>query len=246
MTIIEHLDELRNRLFVILGAWVVGSGIAFVFRGRLLDWLKEPLPNPEDVEVISTRLLEPFLVSMQTAAFAGLLLASPIILGQVWGFIAPGLYKQERRWAVPFVLLSVIAFTGGTLFARYLVLPFALPILLGFLGTTVTTFLSIGDFISKMLLYMTVFGLLFEMPVLGFLLARIGLLRARLLTRYRRHSIVGGAILAALITPTGDPVNFILVAGPLVVLYEVTILVVRVSQRRADHERENRELTHPN
>ena len=174
MTIIEHLEELRTRLFIALGAWVVGSGVAFAFRGRLLDWLKEPLPSPDEVEVISTRLLEPFLVSMQTAAFAGLLLASPIVLAQVWGFISPGLYREERRWAVPFVLLSVIAFTSGTLFARYLVLPFALPILLGFLGTTVTTFLSIGDFISKMLLYMTVFGLLFEMPVLGFLLARIG------------------------------------------------------------------------
>ncbi|MCY4354415.1 MAG: twin-arginine translocase subunit TatC [Truepera sp.] len=236
MTIIEHLEELRNRLFIALGAWIVASGIAFAFRGRLLDWLKQPLPGPEGVEVISTRLLEPFLVSVQTAAFAGLLLASPIILVQVWGFISPGLYPEERRWAVPFVLFLVIAFAGGTLFARYLVLPLALPILLGFLGTTVTTFLSIGDFISKMLLYMMVFGLLFEMPVLGFLLARIGLLRAHLLIRYRRHSIVVGVILAALITPTGDPVNFLLVAGPLVVLYEATILVVRVSQRRVNHE----------
>ncbi len=246
MSLIDHFEELRTRLFIVLGAWVGTSGVAFIFRGRLLDWLKEPLPNPGEVEVISTRLLEPFLVSMQIAAFTGLILASPLILAQIWAFIAPGLYREEKRWAVPFVLLSAIAFTGGALFARYLVLPFALPILLGFLGTTVTTFLSIGDFISKMLLYMTVFGLLFEMPVLGFLLARIGLIRSSLLSRYRRHAIVVGAILAALITPTGDPINFILVAGPLVVLYEITILVVRLSQRKAEHERDHPEYTQAN
>ena len=245
MTFIEHIEELRNRFLIVLGAWVVGSGIAFVFRGRLLTWLKNAIPSPADVEVISTRLLERFMVSMQPAAFAGLLFASPVVLGQVWGFIAPGLYKQERRWAAPFVLMSMIAFIGGTMFARYLVLPFALPILLGFLGPTVTTFLSIGDYISKMLLYMTVFGFLFEMPVLGFVLARIGLVRADLLTRYRRHAIVIGAILAALITPTGDPVNFLLVAGPLVVLYEITILIVRISQRKVKDDKSNRGFTSP-
>jgi sec-independent protein translocase protein TatC len=246
LTFIEHIEELRNRFFIILGVWVVGSGIAFVYRGDLLNWLQSAIPDPADVEVISTRLLEPFMVSMQTSAFAGLLLASPVILGQVWGFIAPGLYKRERRWAAPFVLMSMIAFTGGTMFARYLLLPFALPILLGFLGPTVTTFLSIGDYISKMLLYMTVFGFLFEMPVLGFVLARIGLVKAGLLTRYRRHSIVVGAILAALITPTGDPVNFLLVAGPLFVLYELTIIVVRISQRKVNYDESDQEFTHPN
>ena len=96
-----------------------------------------------------------------------------------------------------------------------------------------------------MLLYMTVFGFLFEMPVLGFVLARIGLVRADLLTRYRRHAIVIGAILAALITPTGDPVNFLLVAGPLVVLYEITILIVRISQRKVKDDKSNRGFTSP-
>lgn len=231
MTLVEHLEELRKRIFIALGAWIVAAGASFAFLDPLLTWLSEPLPP--DIEIITTQLLEPFLVSMQIAAFAGFVLASPIILGQIWGFIAPGLYPEERRWAVPFILLSVLAFATGVVFARYVVLPYALPIILGFLPVAeVTNLLSIGDYSSKFILYMAVFGLLFEMPVLGFLLARLGIVYAKTLAQYRRWAIVVGAVVAAIITPTADPFNFALVAIPLVVLYEVTILVVRLAQRR--------------
>ena len=245
MTLIEHLSELRTRLFIGLGAWIVASGVAFAFRERLLDWLTGPLDSAEAagrVTVTSLQLLEPFLVTMQIAGFGGLVVASPIILGQVWGFIAPGLYAHERRWAIPFVLFSVVALSGGILFGRYVVLPLALPILVGFLPG-ITALVSIGDYISKVIAYMAAFGVLFTMPVLGFLLARIGLVKARFLSRHRRWSIVIGMIFAALITPTIDPINFVLVAGPLVVLYELTIIVVRLSQRRVDHEREHPYVT---
>ena len=231
MTLIEHFEELRNRLFIALGAWVVAATAGYIFRNPLLDWLKEPLSNAV-VTVVSTQLLEQFLVSMQIAAFSGLVLASPIIVGQVWGFIAPGLYKEERRWAIPFILFTALAFVGGVAFARYVVLPFALPIIVGFLNEEVTTLLSIGDYISKVLLYMAVFGILFEMPVLGFLLGRLGILYSHTLTQFRRYSVVVGCVVAAVITPTADPFNFALVAIPLVILYELTIIVVRLSQRR--------------
>lgn len=231
MTLVDHLEELRRRVFIALGAWIVAAGVGYAFLDPLLAWLREPLPA--NIQIITTQLLEPFLVAMQIAAFAGLVLASPVILGQIWGFIAPGLYPEERRWAVPFIFFSVLAFASGVVFARYVVLPFALPIILGFLPSSeVTNLLSINDYISKFILYMTVFGLLFEMPVLGFLLARLGLLYAKPLARYRRYAIVVGAVVAAVITPTGDPFNFGLVAIPLVVLYELTIVVVRLSQRR--------------
>lgn len=245
MTLIEHLVELRTRLFIALGAWIVASGAAFAFRERLLDWLTGPLAGAEAagrVTVTSLQLLEPFLATMQIAGFGGLVIASPIILGQVWGFIAPGLYRHERRWAIPFVLFSVLALSGGILFGRFVVLPLALPILVGFLPG-ITALVSIGDYISKVLAYMAAFGVLFTMPVLGFLLARIGLLNAGFLARNRRWSIVIGMVFAAVITPTIDPINFVLVAGPLVVLYEVTIIVVRLSQRRKGHERENPTFT---
>lgn len=241
MTLIEHFEELRNRLFIALGAWIVGSGVAFAFRFELLDWLHQPLP--ENLNLAAFGLFEPFLVSMQVASFFGLVLAAPIVGGQVWGFVAPGLYPEERRWAVPFILLTAVAFAGGVLFSRYVVLPFSVPIIVGFLGADVNVIPSVGDYVSKVVTIMAVFGLLFEMPVVGFLLARIGILNHTFMAEKRRWAVVIGLVLAAVITPTADPFNFALVAIPLVVLYEITILVVRASQRKVNSERENPEPT---
>ena len=182
---------------------------------------------------------------MQITAFFGLVLASPFIIGQIWGFIAPGLYPEERRWAVPFVLLTVLAFALGIVFSYYVVLPLALPIIVGFLQGEVLVLPRIGDYISKVLLYMAVFGLLFEMPIVSFLLARLGIIQSAMLQQYRRYAIVIGCIVAAVITPTADPINFALVAVPLVILYEISILVVRVSQRRADLA-DDSSFTNPN
>ncbi|HEX7002829.1 MAG TPA: twin-arginine translocase subunit TatC [Trueperaceae bacterium] len=241
MTLIDHFEELRTRLFIALGAWIVGSGVAFYFLDRLLGWIQEPLPP--NMSLTAFGFLEPFLVAMQIASFFGLVLAAPIIGGQIWGFVAPGLYPEERRWAVPFILLTAIAFSGGVVFARYVVLPFSIPIILGFLGPEVAVLPSIGDYISKVLLIMAVFGLIFEMPVVGFLLARLGIVRARQLTSNRKWAVVVGLLVAAIITPTADPFNFGLVAIPLVVLYEVTVIVVRLSQKKEFDEREDPEPT---
>lgn len=239
MTLIDHFAELRTRLFVSVGSWVVAAGVAFAFRFDLLDWLKAPLPPAMTLNYFS--ILEPFVASMQISAFAGVVLASPIIVSQIWAFIAPGLYKEERRYAVPFILFTALAFVLGVGFAYYVVLPFTLPILLGFLGTEAQGLLSIGRYIQSLLTLMGVFGLMFEMPVLGYLLARIGILRAPIMLKYRKWSIVVGLALAAIITPTADPFNFALVAIPLVVLYEITILVVRVSQRKERYGSEDPE-----
>ncbi len=239
MTLIEHFEELRKRLFIALGAWVVGSGVAFAFRFVILDWLKEPLPASMTLNYFS--VLEPFTVSMQIASFFGLVLASPVVIGQVWGFVAPGLLPEERRYAVPFILFSALAFAAGAAFSYYVVLPFTIPMLLGFLGSEAVGLLSIGRYISTILMLMGVFGLMFEMPVLGFLFARIGMLTHRGLVTARRWSIVGGVALAAVITPTGDPFNLALVAIPLVVLFEVTVVVVRFSERSIRDARDHTE-----
>ena len=233
MTLIEHFEELRTRLFIAVGAWVVGAGVAFVFRGFFLDWLQEPLPP--NINLVALGFLEPFTVSMQIASFFGLVLAAPVIGGQIWGFIAPGLYDEERRWSVPFIFFTAVAFASGVLFARYVVLPFSVPVILGFLPGEVEILPSIGDYISKIILIMAVFGSIFEMPVLGFLFARLGMLYAPMLRQYRRYAIVIGLVLAAVITPTADPFNFALVAVPLVILYEISIVVVRFSQRKVEH-----------
>lgn len=230
MTLIDHLEELRKRIFIALIAWIIGAVIAFFFRFTLLNWLKAPLPP--GLTLNAFRLVEQFSVSMQIAGFAGLVLASPIIIGQVWGFIAPGLYKEERRWAVPFILFTVLAFCAGVLFSYYVILPPSVRILVSFLGNEVNTVLTIGNYIGTLLTLMAVMGFIFEMPVLGFLLGRLGLLVASMLSKYRRYAIVIGVTLAAIITPTGDPFSLSLVAIPLLLLYELTIVVVRLSQRR--------------
>lgn len=244
MTLIEHFEELRNRLFIAIGAWVVGAGVAFYFRFDILEWLKQPLPPNMTLNFFN--VLEPFTVSMQISAFFGVVLSSPVILGQVWGFVAPGLYKSERRYAVPFILFAALAFAAGVVFSYYVVLPVTIPILLGFLGDVAQGLLSIGRYISTILLLLGVFGLMFEMPVLGYLLARLGVVRAKPLQRTRRYAIVIGMVFAAVITPTADPFNFALVAVPLLALYELTILVVRLSQRRMDYAREDPELSSTN
>jgi sec-independent protein translocase protein TatC len=243
MTLIDHLEELRTRLFIAISAWVVGAGIAFAFRREILIWLQDPLPYGFTLNFFS--VLEPFIASMQIAAFFGLVLAFPIVGGQLWGFISPGLYNEERRWAVPFIFMTAVAFALGVLFARFVVLPVALPILLGFLLDQAVPVLSIGDYVSKVIMYMALFGVLFEMPILSFLLARLGLLRASFLVQYRKTAIIIGLVAAAGLSPTGDPFNFALLAIPIVVLYELSIIVVRLSQKR-DHGREDTELTHPN
>ena len=245
VTLIEHFEELRTRLLIAFGAWVVGSGLAFAFRFQVLDWLRAPLPGTTTLSYFG--VLEPFTVSMQIASFFGIVVASPVILGQLWGFISPGLYSHERRYAVPFIFFAVLAFLGGVGFAYYVVLPITIPILLGFLGQAAQGLLSIGRYISTILMLMGVFGLMFEMPVLGYLLARIGLLRSAPLAKNRRYAIVIGLVFAAIITPTGDPFNLSLVAVPLIVLYELTVWVVYFSQRRMEeYGREDPEPTSPN
>jgi sec-independent protein translocase protein TatC len=234
MTLIEHLEELRWRLLVAVVAWLIGAGVTFYFNDTVLALLKAPLPDGVTLSVFN--ISESFTASIQIAGFFGLVLASPIILSQVWGFIAPGLYKEEKRWAIPFVLLASLAFAGGVAFSYFILLPMSIPILLGFLGDQVTPVLGIGKYISDILGLMAILGLVFEMPILGFLLAKIGLLRANMLSGIRRYSIVANIVLAALITPTGDPFTLALVAVPLLALYEITVLVVRLSQRRTVSE----------
>ncbi len=229
MTLFDHLDELRKRVFIAVAAWVVAAGVMFVFRFEVIEWLKRPLPDNMTLSYFS--LLEPFMTSMQVASFFGLVVAAPVVVAQVWGFLAPGLYPDERKYAVPFILLAALAFATGVGFAYYVVLPFTVPILLSFLGEAATGFLSIGRYIGNLIMLMGVFGLMFELPVLAFLLARIGIIRAPMLVSTRRYAIVILLVLAAAMSPSGDPFNFALVAGPLLVLYELSIIVVRFAQK---------------
>lgn len=239
--LVEHLEELRTRLLWSLLAWAVATGVAWTFRVQLLDWLKRPLDlaakaNGIQVNLIVLDITEPFFVSLKVAAFGGLVLALPFVVYQIWAFIAPGLYEHEKRLAVPFLLGAGLSFGLGALFAYYGFLPFAVPFLLGFLGDVVTPQISIGRYMGQVLMMMTVMGLVFEMPVVSYLLARLGVLTSSFLARNWRLAVVLLLTLAAIITPTVDVVSLSIVTLPLMVLYWISVLVARLAERQRPKE----------
>lgn len=238
-TLFEHLDELRKRLMISLVFLAVGMAITFNFRVILIELIKAPLSHSElyasgHVQVVTTKLAAQLLLSLNLSFWAGLALALPFILWQVWAFISPGLYPQERRWAVPFTVGAGLAFLGGVLFGYRLVLPSMVAFLVDFLAGTITPLLDLQEYIGTVTTFLVAFGLAFELPILAVLLTRIRLVNHRLLGGARRLAFVLVLVAAALITPTPDPGNMLLVAAPLYGLYELSVLLSRVF-RVKDH-----------
>jgi sec-independent protein translocase protein TatC len=170
---------------------------------------------------------------MKVALICGLFLASPAILWQVWRFVAPGLYSHEKKYAVPFVVIGSLLFIGGGAFALLVIVPFALPVLLGFGGPDLVPMLTIGAYFDFILKFTLAFGAIFEVPVAITLAARLGLVTPTALARNRKYSILGCVVVAAMLTPTGDAFNLALMAGPLIILYEIGIVCARIFGRRS-------------
>jgi len=239
--LMEHLEELRSRLIWAIASWAAMTVVAFTFRVQILEALRRPLDAYNEratlkAELIVLNITEPFLTAFKVAAFGGLALALPFIVYQIWAFIAPGLYEHERRLAVPFILGAGFSFALGALFAYFVLLPFAVPFLLGFLGDVVTPQISIGMYMGQVVTFLALMGILFEMPVVSFLLAKLGLLSSRFLINNWRVAVVLLVTLAALITPTVDVVNLSLVSIPLMVLYGFSILLVKWAERGRPRE----------
>ena len=243
MTVVEHLDELRRRLFITLIAIALAAIVGFVFFEQILDLLLQPyqtalakLPEgarPEGAlagKLVYSGPVEPFLIFLKVGFFTGLLIALPVVLYQVWGFITPGLRKRERRLAVPFVLASVILFAGGALFA-YSVIPRGLSFLLSFGGDSLIPLLTVDRYVGFVILLTLAFGLSFEFPLLMIFLAGARVISTQQMRAWRRYVYFGLVIFAAIVTPTQDPYTMLLMTVPLVVFYEVAILVARLFKR---------------
>lgn len=233
--LLDHLEELRRRLIYSLIFLVLGMGIAFQFRMPLIELIKQPLTysrlyQQDKVQLVAVNLTDQFMLSLNLSFWAGLALALPFILWQVWAFIAPGLYPSERRWGLPFILGAGLSFLGGAMFGFKLVLPTMIPFLVDFLGGAVEQMQSLAGYIGNVMTFLIAFGLAFEMPILAIVLTRIGLVNHRMLRAGWRFALVGILIAAALITPTPDPGNMLLVAAPLYVLYELSVILSRVFQ----------------
>ena len=231
MSIIEHLTELRRRLIISAVAVGAGAVLAFVFYDRILDFLIQPycdtLPPGETCTLFITDPVEGFATRLKVATWGGLLLASPVVLFQLWRFITPGLNPNEKRYAVPFVTSSVALFCLGTVLAR-LTFPKALDFLLAVGGEDLEAILSPAKYLRLVILVMVAFGVAFLFPVLLVFLQLAGILTSATLKRWRRPAVVVIFVVAAVITPSQDPYSLFAMAGPMYLVYEASILIGRV------------------
>ena len=233
-SLLQHLGELRRRVFICVVAALVGSAVSFVFFEQLIEILVKPA---EDLnlgtggQLIYTEVTELLTTAIKVSFVSGLILASPVLVYQGVMFVAPGLTGREKRYLFGFMPAVVLAFGGGVAFAYYILTPPALHFLLTFGGDVATPLIRISNIVNLMIRLLFWMGLSFETPLVMYLLAQLGIVSAQSLSRFRRYWVVVAFILAAIITPTIDPVNQALVAGPLLVLYELGILLARIAGR---------------
>ena len=222
LSVVEHLDELRTRIIICLAAVAIAGGLCFWQDELILDIVNAPLP--EGREPITLAPTEAFLTTITLSAYAGIVLALPVVLYQIYAFVLPAFSPAERRVAFPLLLLVPVLFIGGVLFAYFIVLEPALDFLLGFNADEFDTEVRARDYYSFAMLLMVAMGLLFQVPVGVLSLTRLGIVTVEQLRRNRRYAILVMAVLAALL-PTIDPVTLLIEMVPLIVLYELSILL---------------------
>jgi sec-independent protein translocase protein TatC len=235
MSFLEHLDELRKRLIASFIGIAVGCVISFIFLDRyIFPFIMLPMQQmlPEGGKLITTEASEFFMLWLKVGFFAGLLIAMPFILYQVWLFVAPGLYSHEKRFAIPFVCFASIFFFGGALFSHYVAFPVTWGFFITFNPSFVQFMPKIGPAFALYVKLMLACGAVFQMPVLVFALARMGVVSARFLLRNFKYATLIIAVAGAVLSPGGDIASQMILAGPMLVLYVVSIGVAWVFQKR--------------
>lgn len=226
MSFLEHLDELRKRLIYSVYALLGGCAIAFLFVGRIQEFIFVPLFEILDGnQFIFTRGFEPFMLTMKTGALAGLMVSSPLIIYQFWLFIAPGLYSHEKRFAIPFVLFCTIFFLAGAAFSHWIAFPWTWAFFKSWENAYMQFLPNIGDAFSIYVKMLLAFGLIFQMPTVVFFLARMNVVTAGFLARNIKYAVLIIFIVAAVISPGTDVVSQAMMAGPMLALYGISILI---------------------
>lgn len=246
MSFWDHLDELRGSIIKMVVVVVSCAVVAFCFKDVLFDVVLAPhksdfisyrLMGAEDfsIQLMNTGLTEQFMIHLRVSLYAGLLIASPYVLYLLFCFVSPGLYDNERKYATAIVVSAYLMFIVGTLVNYFIIFPLTVR----FLGTyqvssEVTNMLTLQSYTDTLISMSLVMGVVFELPVVSWILGRMGLLHHQVMSRYRRHAIVVILIVAAVITPTTDVFTLTAVSLPIWLLYEVSILIVRSTEKSQD------------
>lgn len=250
MPFLEHLRELRDRVRNAAIYFMIAFGVCFYFAKDIYDWLKQPMFNVWDEKKLGTphvvfgKLTEPFWVEMSVALWAGIFVASPFIFYQLWKFIAPGLYKRERRITVAFAGFSAVFFVSGAAFCYYLVLEKLYGFLLGFGTKEVLPMILMQDYLDLTRNMMLAFGAVFELPLLILFLSMIGMVTHRGLWKFNRWFVVLAFVIGAILTPSPDVVSQLMMAAPMIILYNASIVIswfVTTRREKADAELRARE-----
>lgn len=244
LTFWEHLDILRGSLIRMLVAAIVAGVAAFLLKDWLFDVVLAPSSSdfityrllgvePFRIELVNTGLTEQFMIHMKVSLVAGILIASPYILYLLFRFISPALYDNERRYSVRLTVAAYLMFLFGVAVNYFVIFPLTVR----FLGTyqvsdDIHNLLTISSYVDTLAMMSLVFGIVFEIPVISWLLARFGLLKSVWMSRYRRHAIVAIVIVAAVITPTSDVFTLFMVSLPIWLLYEASVLIIRITENK--------------
>lgn len=221
----DHLDELRSVLLKSLIAWIVASIAAFCFKKPLFDIIFRPLGEQK---LINIDVTAQFFTHVQVSLCIGFVIALPLFVAWLYGFVAPALYQNEKRYSVIFMFSALLLFVAGVALNYFVIFPLSFRLLSTYqVSDVVINRISLGSYISLLLVLSILLGLLFEVPIVTWLLSKLGLLRKEHLKKYRRHVFVAILIIAAVITPTGDPFTLLLVTLPVYALYELSIAIIR-------------------
>jgi len=235
-----HLAELRKRLAISVGTVFILFFVMFAFWEPILSWMITPLKEvlPEGSNVIFTKVQEPFFTALKVAFFTGFIASLPVIFWQLWLFVAPGLYEKEKKMVIPFVTGATVMFLMGSSFCYYVVIPFGFDFLINFGAQLFTALPSIGEYVSFFTKLLLGFGLAFELPVVTFFLAAMGLVTDQTLIGFFRYALVLIFLLSALLTPP-DLLTQFLMAGPMILLYGVSILIAKkINPAKAEEDSE--------
>ncbi len=234
MTFLEHLEELRWRVIYSLIGLVFGTIVAWIFIDQLVNYI---LLIPARNAQLKLQNLRPFgqlFLYFQIAIIGGIVLSLPNIFYQFWKFISPALKENERRYVTSIVIFSTICFISGIVFAYFIMLPLALKFAVSFGTPEIVNNFAINEYMSIIISVMLGAGVVFELPMLSFFLSKIGIITPAFMRKYRRHAIIVILIVAAVITPTVDPVGQLMLAIPLVFLYEISIFVSKISRKKVE------------